>query len=60
VRYIDSHGESAMTREYAVRIERWAERDGGYLAIVRDLPGCVFDGAGSSVEAGPGGDRFLD
>ncbi|HUZ34598.1 MAG TPA: type II toxin-antitoxin system HicB family antitoxin [Xanthobacteraceae bacterium] len=34
-----------MTLEYAVRIERLAESDGGgYLAIVPDLPGCVSDG----------------
>ena len=34
-----------MTLEYAMRIERLAESDGGgYLAIVPDLPGCVSDG----------------
>ena len=34
-----------MTSNYAVRIERLAESDGGgYLAIVPDLPGCVSDG----------------
>lgn len=34
-----------MTLEYAVRIERLAESDGGgYLATVPDLPGCVSDG----------------
>jgi antitoxin HicB len=34
-----------MTLEYAVRIERLAESDGGgYLAIVPDLPGCMSDG----------------
>ncbi|MDQ2079750.1 type II toxin-antitoxin system HicB family antitoxin [Xanthobacteraceae bacterium Astr-EGSB] len=35
-----------MTLEYAARIERLAESDGGgYLAIVPDLPGCMSDGA---------------
>jgi antitoxin HicB len=35
-----------MKLEYAVRIERLAENDGGgYLAIVPDLPGCMSDGA---------------
>ena len=35
-----------MKLEYAVRIERLAEDDGGgYLAIVPDLPGCGSDGA---------------
>jgi antitoxin HicB len=35
-----------MTLEYAVRIERLAESDGGgYLATVPDLPGCMSDGA---------------
>ena len=34
-----------MKPEYAVRIERLAESDGGgYLAIVPDLPGCMSDG----------------
>ena len=34
-----------MKLEYAVRIERLAENDGGgYLAIVSDLPGCMSDG----------------
>jgi antitoxin HicB len=34
-----------MKLEYAVRIERLAESDGGgYLATVPDLPGCVSDG----------------
>ena len=34
-----------MILEYAVRIERLAESDGGgYLATVPDLPGCVSDG----------------
>ena len=34
-----------MKLEYAVRIERLAEGDGGgYLAIVPDLPGCMSDG----------------
>jgi antitoxin HicB len=34
-----------MKLEYAVRIERLAESDGGgYLAIVPDLPGCISDG----------------
>jgi antitoxin HicB len=34
-----------MTLEYAVRIERLAESDGGgYLATVPDLPGCTSDG----------------
>jgi predicted RNase H-like HicB family nuclease len=33
-----------MKLEYAVRIERLAESDGGgYLAIVPDLPGCMSD-----------------
>ena len=35
-----------MKLEYAVRIERLDESDGGsYLAIVPDLPGCMSDGA---------------
>ncbi len=35
-----------MKLEYAVRIERLAESDGGgYLATVLDLPGCMSDGA---------------
>ena len=35
-----------MKLEYAVRIERLAENDGGgYLATVPDLPGCMSDGA---------------
>ena len=35
-----------MKLEYAVRIERLAESDGGgYLATVPDLPGCMSDGA---------------
>ena len=34
-----------MNLEYAVRIERLADSDGGgYLAIVPDLPGCMSDG----------------
>jgi antitoxin HicB len=34
-----------MKLEYAVRIERLAESDGGgYLAIVPDLPWCMSDG----------------
>jgi antitoxin HicB len=34
-----------MKLEYAVRIERLAESDGGcYFAIVPDLPGCMSDG----------------
>ncbi|MFZ3308291.1 MAG: type II toxin-antitoxin system HicB family antitoxin [Xanthobacteraceae bacterium] len=34
-----------MKLEYAVRIERLAESDGGgYLAVVPDLPGCMSDG----------------
>jgi antitoxin HicB len=34
-----------MKLDYAVRIERLAESDGGgYLAIVPDLPGCMSDG----------------
>jgi predicted RNase H-like HicB family nuclease len=34
-----------MALEYAVRIERLAESDGGgYLATVPDLPGCMSDG----------------
>ena len=34
-----------MKLEYAVRIERLAESDGGgYLATVPDLPGCMSDG----------------
>ncbi|CAL8975826.1 hypothetical protein RHODGE_RHODGE_04605 [Rhodoplanes serenus] len=34
-----------MTLEYAVRIERLAETDGGgYIATVPDLPGCMSDG----------------
>jgi predicted RNase H-like HicB family nuclease len=32
--------------EYAVRIDRLADSDGGgYLATVPDLPGCMSDGA---------------
>jgi predicted RNase H-like HicB family nuclease len=35
-----------MTLEYAIRIERLAEGDGGgYLATVPDLPGCMSDGS---------------
>ena len=35
-----------MKLEYAVRIDRLAESDGGgYLATVPDLPGCMSDGA---------------
>ena len=35
-----------MSLEFAVRIERLAESDGGgYLATVPDLPGCMSDGA---------------
>lgn len=35
-----------MTLEYAVRIDRLAESDGGgYLATVPELPGCMSDGA---------------
>lgn len=34
-----------MRLEYAVRIERLADGDGGgYLATVPDLPGCMSDG----------------
>jgi predicted RNase H-like HicB family nuclease len=34
-----------MKLEYAVRIDRLAEVDGGgYLATVPDLPGCMSDG----------------
>jgi predicted RNase H-like HicB family nuclease len=34
-----------MTLEYAIRIERLAESDGGgYLATVPELPGCMSDG----------------
>jgi antitoxin HicB len=34
-----------MRLEYAVRIERLADSDGGgYLATVPDLPGCMSDG----------------
>ena len=34
-----------MTLEYAVRIERLGESDGGgFLATVPDLPGCMSDG----------------
>ena len=34
-----------MKLEYAVRIERLADSDGGgYLATVPDLPGCMSDG----------------
>jgi antitoxin HicB len=34
-----------MKLEYAVRIDRLAEADGGgYLATVPDLPGCMSDG----------------
>jgi predicted RNase H-like HicB family nuclease len=34
-----------MKLEYAVRIERLADVDGGgYLATVPDLPGCISDG----------------
>jgi predicted RNase H-like HicB family nuclease len=35
-----------MTLEYAIRIERLAESDGGgYLATVLELPGGMSDGA---------------
>ncbi|MBB5049208.1 putative RNase H-like HicB family nuclease [Rhodopseudomonas rhenobacensis] len=35
-----------MTLEYAIRIERLAESDGGgYLATAPELPGCMSDGA---------------
>ena len=35
-----------MSLEYAVRIERLADSDGGgYLATVPDLPGCMSDGS---------------
>ena len=35
-----------MKLEYAIRIERLADSDGGgYLATAPDLPGCVSDGA---------------
>jgi predicted RNase H-like HicB family nuclease len=35
-----------MKLEYAVRIDRLAETDGGgYLATVPELPGCMSDGA---------------
>ena len=34
-----------MKLEYAVRIDRLADGDGGgYLATVPDLPGCMSDG----------------
>jgi antitoxin HicB len=34
-----------MKLEYAVRIDRLSESDGGgYLATVPDLPGCMSDG----------------
>ena len=34
-----------MSLEYAVRIERLADGEGGgYLATVPDLPGCMSDG----------------
>jgi antitoxin HicB len=34
-----------MKLEYAVRIERLADSDGGgYLAVVPDLAGCMSDG----------------
>jgi antitoxin HicB len=34
-----------MKLEYAVRIDRLAEADGGgYLATVPELPGCMSDG----------------
>ena len=33
-----------MKLEYAIRIDRLAESDGGgYLAVVPDLPGCMSD-----------------
>ena len=35
-----------MTLEYAIRIERMADSDGGgYLATAPELPGCMSDGA---------------
>ncbi|MEH6952247.1 type II toxin-antitoxin system HicB family antitoxin [Nitrobacter sp. NHB1] len=35
-----------MKLEYAVRIDRLADTDGGgYLATVPELPGCMSDGA---------------
>lgn len=44
VRYRDLR-RPTMKLEYTVRIERLAESDdGGYLAIVPDLPGCMSDG----------------
>jgi predicted RNase H-like HicB family nuclease len=44
VPYIGAYG-GGMTLEYAVRIERLAESDGGgYRATVPDLPGCMSDG----------------
>lgn len=37
--------EAPMKLEYAVRIERLADGDGGgYIATVPDLPGCMSDG----------------
>jgi antitoxin HicB len=34
-----------MTLEYAARVERLADKDGGgYLATVPDLPGCMSNG----------------
>jgi antitoxin HicB len=41
-----------MALEYAVRIERLAESDGGgYFATVPDLPGCMSDAIASWIEA---------
>jgi antitoxin HicB len=34
-----------MKLEYAIRIERPADSDGGYLATAPELPGCMSDGA---------------
>jgi antitoxin HicB len=41
----DGASESAMKLEYAVRIERVRDSEGGgYVATVPDLPGCMSDG----------------
>ena len=51
-----------MKLEYAVRIERLSEDDGGgHLATVPDLPGCMSDGEipEEAFEERAGGDRLM-
>lgn len=35
---------SKFTENYAVEIRKCDEDEGGYMAIVHDLPGCMSDG----------------